>query len=334
MRTAEMLTEQLRNSGVDLCDVLLTPERFPEWSSVADAIPVEDLLLADPDIGTRNAPRVLRTGQIRGDQPLGELHAERRIWLAEMVLYWRRQFIEVSQQISPQDGFYQKSRAEWYFAVGHTAVRHVGIAMLEARVGQLTSILDFGCGFGRVLRTLHAAFPEAKLTACDINRDGVDFCAETFGATPVYSAVESKDIALEGPFDLIWAGSVFSHLSAPRWSDFLSFFESLLGPKGLLVFTTMGRRVAAGLRRNEFRWPMDEQMIEALLEGYGGEGYGYRDYPDVTWGLALVKPSWVCAELDKHAELRLLTFTEGGWGYQDVVSCMRADEHELARTGA
>jgi SAM-dependent methyltransferase len=251
-----------------------------------------------------------------------------------MVLFWRRRLIEVNQEISPLDGFH-KRMPKPYFQMGHRAVWRIRVAMLEARVTRLDNILDFGCGFGRVLRTFKAVFPDAKLTACDVNREAVDFCAQAFGAAPVYSAIESKDNApLESPFDLIWAGSVFSHLSAPRWTDFLSFFESLLGPKGLLVFTTMGRRVAAGLRRNEFRWPMDEQMIEALLEGYEGEGYGYRDYPNVTWGLALVKPSWVCAELDKHSQLRLLGLREHGWGYQDVVSCMRADEHELALTGA
>ena len=39
------------------------------------------------------------------------------------------------------------------------------------------SILDFGCGFGRVLRMLKAAYPEARLTAADVKREGVDFCA-------------------------------------------------------------------------------------------------------------------------------------------------------------
>ena len=57
-----------------------------------------------------------------------------------------------------------------------------------------------------------------------------------------------------------------------------------------------------------------------------------RSFPVGDRGLALAKPSWTCAELDKHTELRLLSLRERGWGHQDVVSCMRADAEELALT--
>jgi SAM-dependent methyltransferase len=330
------LTEQLRIGALDLCDLVLTPDRFPEWRSAAESIPLEALLVAEPDIGERNANRVLGTSQLGPGDTLGGLDDASRAWLAEMVLFWRRQMIEVSREISPKDGFHQKA-PDGYFRVGQKAVRRIRMAMLEAGVRELTSILDFGCGYGRVLRALSASFPEAKLTACDINRDGVDFCAETFGATPVYSASESKDIPLEGPFDLIWAGSVFSHLSAVRWTDFLGSFEALLAPRGLLVFTAQGHRTATAFRRREFPWLTQDrwvEMVESLISGFREQGFSYQDYPGANWGLALAKPWWICAELDRHPELRLLGIREHGWGYQDVVSCMRADAEERERTGA
>jgi SAM-dependent methyltransferase len=328
------IEEQLRAGALDLCDLVLTPDRFPEWRSPAESTPLEALLVAEPDIGERNAARVLRTGHVRPEDTLGDLDSERRAWLGEMVLFWRRQGLEPSKEISPNDGMYQKTTPNRYYSVGQTAVRRIRIAMLEARVNQLTSILDFGCGYGRVLRTLRVAFPDAKLTACDIERDRVDFCAEAFGATPVYSGIESKDVAFEGhgPFDLIWMGSVFSHLNAVRWRDFLSTFESLLSPGGLLVFTSQGRRVAEGLRRRDL-WDLDEKMVEKLLTGYDEHGFGFDNYPGYDRGLALAKPSWVCSELDQHPELRLLGLRERGWGIQDTVSCMRADAEELAFTG-
>jgi SAM-dependent methyltransferase len=332
VRNVTGLDEQLRAGALDICDLVLTPDRFPEWRSVAESTPIETLLVAEPDIGERNAARVLRTGQVRPDDTLGTLDSERRAWLGEMVLFWRRQGIEPSKEISPNDGMYKKTTPNAYFAVGQTAVRRIRIAMLEARVSHLTSILDFGCGYGRVLRALRVAFPDAKLTACDIERDRVDFCAEAFGATPVYSALESRDIALEGPFDLIWMGSVFSHLKAVRWRDFLSTFESLLTRGGLLVFTSQGRRVAEGLRRRDL-WDLSEEMTETLLSGYDEHGFGFDNYPGYDRGLSLAKPSWICAELDQHPELRLLGLRERGWGIQDAVSCVRADTQELRLTG-
>jgi SAM-dependent methyltransferase len=327
------LEEQLRAGALDLCDLVLNPGRFPEWRAVADSTPLDALLVAEPGIGERNAARVIRTGQVRPDGTLGMLDDEQRTWLGEMVLFWRRQMMEPSREISPNDPMYKKlSSADTYFTTGNTSVRRIKIAMLEARVSELTSILDFGCAYGRVLRTLKVAFPGAKLTACDTNRDAVDFCAEAFDATPVYSAGESKDVDFGGPFDLIWAGSVFSHLSAARWTDFLSTFGSLLVPRGLLVFTTQGRRVATALRRREFSWGISDEMTENLVSGFDDHGFGYEDFPAGDRGLALAKPAWTCAELDRHAELRLLSLRERGWGHQDVVSCMRADEQELALT--
>ena len=246
MQGVTALEEQLRAGALDLCDLVLNPDRYPEWRSVADSTPLEALLVAEPGIGERNAARVMRTGQVRPDDTLGMLDDERRAWLGEMVLFWRRQMMEPSREISPNDAMYKKLSSsaglspERYFTTGNTSVRRIKLAMLEARVSELTSILDFGCAYGRVLRTLKVAFPEAKLTACDTTREAVDFCAEAFGAIPVYSAGESKDVDFGGPFDLIWAGSVFSHLNAARWTDFLSTFESLLMPRGLLVFTTHG----------------------------------------------------------------------------------------------
>src|ERR1700729_3189423 len=76
---------------------------------------------------------------------------------------------------------------EGYLTTGEAALKAVRLAQLAGRVPDFTSILDLPCGHGRVTRWIRAAYPDAKLTACDILTDGVDFCADTFGAIPVYS---------------------------------------------------------------------------------------------------------------------------------------------------
>src|SRR5437870_5495298 len=81
-------------------------------------------------------------------------------------------------------------------------------ALTAAGKTDVRRILDLPCGHGRVLRVLKAAFPGAALTACDIDRDGVDFCASRFGAEPVYSVEDPGRIPVRGPFDLIWVGSL------------------------------------------------------------------------------------------------------------------------------
>lgn len=232
-----------------------------------------------------------------------------------------RDFIE---EISPDDRMH-KSNAP-YFPAGRIALRSVRLAMLEAGRHDFESILDFGCGFGRVLRMLKAAFPQASLTACDLRKDGVDFCARVFGATPVYSSRDPADIELEGPFDLIWCGSVFTHLNADQWATFLPFFESLLAPRGVLVFTTLGRFGAESLRTAEAAGGLSQEDNAQILRDYEQSGFGFSQ-PVQTgtrrrpMGTSLSKPSWVFAQIEKLPGMRLVSYNEGAWGRQDAVGC-------------
>jgi hypothetical protein len=83
--------------------------------------------------------------------------------------------------------------------------------MLAAGIETFTNILDLPCGHGRVLRHLQHAFPRAQLTACDVNMSATEFCARTFGATPVQGNESPQKIALKGNYDL---GRVAAH---PFW---------------------------------------------------------------------------------------------------------------------
>ena len=110
---------------------------------------------------------------------------------------------------------FQDSR-DHYFMV-EAAQRHVEAILGIAGAPEPQRILDFPCGHGRVLRYLRAAYPLAEITACDLNRDGVEFCAERLGAVPVMSSEDPADIRLAGEFDLIWCGSLLTHLDSGRW---------------------------------------------------------------------------------------------------------------------
>src|SRR5262245_27701876 len=123
-----------------------------------------------------------------------------------------------------------------YFLWGASALRCIRLAVDAVGKREVGRILDFPCGHGRVLRNLKAAYPAASLTACDIDRDGVDFCASTFGAQGVYSDDNLDTVHLDDGFDLIWVGSLFTHLPDARWPAFLKFLADRLAPEGLLVF--------------------------------------------------------------------------------------------------
>jgi SAM-dependent methyltransferase len=239
---------------------------------------------------------------------------------------------EVIRDASPRDVFYSDAFPDGYFRTGHRALQSIESALhsLPATHPQpgIERVLDFGCGYGRVLRYLRAAFPEAGITACDIETEAVDFCAATFGATPAYSTEDPHEAEIDGEFDLIWCGSVLTHLDSERWTQFLELFSSLLAQDGLLVFTTHGRRVADILRRSENgknRFRLEPDQVSELLSAYDQHGFGYQNYPlRQNYGFSLSAPSWVVNAIVSSPDLRLVALTEMGWVmFQDTVSCIK-----------
>lgn len=233
---------------------------------------------------------------------------------------------------------------QYYFRVGQSAIRLIRLALLAAGKTEVRSILDLPSGHGRVLRYLKVAFPGAELTACDILRDGVDFCAARFGATPVYSdLIPSAAMFSARRFDLIFCGSLLTHVDAPRWGDFLALFDALLEPGGVLVFTVHGPFVAYRMRAGEhygygaarrrglarflsslIGWEDGPSRIARLLRGYDSDGFGYLDDGSGTYGITLSKPSWVLTQVEHHPDLRMLAYLERGWDdHQDGVVCMK-----------
>ena len=109
---------------------------------------------------------------------------------------------EIERTISPRDAM----NDQWYQIVGQNAVEATAVACAAAKIRDVKRVLDLPCGHGRVLRHLVKLFPVAEFFACDLDRDGVDFCASTFGAQPVYSQENLLELTLPADLDVIWVG--------------------------------------------------------------------------------------------------------------------------------
>ena len=239
---------------------------------------------------------------------------------------FRRDVAPVERELAPGEGMLDARNLAHYFGVGQSALRCVKLALLASgrHPDAIRRILDLPCGHGRVLRTLRAAFPEAELVACDLLADGVEFCARAFGATPVPSSPGSDLPRVEGRFDLVWCGSLLTHLDAPRWTAFLSHFESLLAEGGLLLFTLHGRSVVERIRHG-WDYGLADDALRELVQGARARGFGYVPYPGQHgYGISLATRPWVLRLLERFPALRLLYFCERGWDdHQDVVACVR-----------
>jgi SAM-dependent methyltransferase len=224
--------------------------------------------------------------------------------------------------IAPGDHMWATG-AECYFDVGLSALQCVkrSAAMMDMVP---TSILDMPCGHGRVCRMLRAEYPNAHITVCDLDSSGVDFCAKQFAAEAVYSNEDIRKLTLERSFQLIWCGSLFTHLDEHRWRDFLLFFTDHLLPDGVLVFTTHGRQPIQWMQEGFFDYGLPKAEQRHLIDSWRTNQFGFVSPGNQAFGISLSSLSWVCAQVESIGSLKVIGVTEAGWaGHQDVFTCTR-----------
>jgi SAM-dependent methyltransferase len=237
-------------------------------------------------------------------------------------------FEMVDKTISNQDSMF-KGFHEHYFYVGNSALKCINsaIKISEKDPSGIKKILDLPSGYGRVLRWIRAEFPNAEISACDLDIGGVNFCAEQFGAKPVYSDKDPQKIICGDTFDLIWCGSLFTHLDSDHWVQFLKLFDSLLNPDGLLLFTTHGPYVVYRGQKG-FDYGLKPKPLRKIVSKYEGSGFGYINYDNNQgYGISVAKPWYVIKLLESVPKLKLLYYKEKGWDHhQDVVAYFK-DSH-------
>jgi SAM-dependent methyltransferase len=106
-------------------------------------------------------------------------------------------------------------------------------------------VLDFGCGAGRALRHFLGEAEVAELHGCEIDAPSVAWLeANLSPPLHVFRNEESPPLPLDGgSFDLIWAISVFTHLT-DHWAGWLLELHRLLRDEGLLIATILGPGLA------------------------------------------------------------------------------------------
>lgn len=278
----------------------------------------EGYLLLHPDVAIAVCSGIVDTGWQHFT-----LHgfAEGRKWVSR-----KDPLIGVSREVSPGDEMLVENETH-YFDVGESALHCIETALFAARreKNSVQTILDLPCGHGRVMRFLKKAFPEARLTACDLNRDGVDYCAKVFGATPVISEVDPRGIPLAEEFDLIWCGSLLTHLSEEHCASFFRLFQRVLRPGGILVFTSHGRHSESELVAGKHRYGLNDSQIAELLAIYRQRGFAYVDYAsDPGYGISLARPSYIMEHFVEPSGWQLIGYHEKGWDKrQDVISLQK-----------
>ncbi|HEV2098952.1 MAG TPA: class I SAM-dependent methyltransferase [Stellaceae bacterium] len=248
--------------------------------------------------------------------------------------------LQPNQDISQNDGMYW-GNGRHYFGVGRSAALALWTA-LSARLqyaggeAEPRIMLDFGCGHGRVARYIRAQFPQARVEVTDLNRDGVAWCVEHLGCHDAGNEIPS------GRYDLVWVGSVFTHLPEHTALDLLARLKLSLRPYGVLLYTTQGRLSAAtletyvsgngapinaglGLQRDAAA----EVLADFLSRHFGFRAYAHRH----DYGIAVGRLEWWSKKTCDDATIQLLA-QEGGWDtHQDILAFMRVPGLLQLQTG-
>lgn len=162
-------------------------------------------------------------------------------------------------------------------------------------------VLDFGCGAGRTLRHFTTEATEAEIWGCDIDERSVGWMAEHM-SPPFHVFVNEPEPPLDQPdssFDLIWAISVFTHLTS-SWSRWLSELHRLLRPDGLLLVTFMGRGMVEQIAQE----PWDERRF-GMNVIKAGQGW------DLGGPMVIHSPWWIEEHWGRAFEI--LSIAEDGF---------------------
>jgi SAM-dependent methyltransferase len=107
------------------------------------------------------------------------------------------------------------------------------------------SLLDWGCGCGRVLRHW-APLESTRVHGCDINPRMIEWCNENLA----FAEVAVNELAPPLPyadesFELAYAFSVMTHLSEDLQHAWVAECRRVLRPGGHFIFSTLGEHFVA-----------------------------------------------------------------------------------------
>ena len=256
----------------------------------------------------------------------------------QMLQHSLRHFREVNRSLSQ------------YFNVAlqqHNAAQQVFRRVLGAP-NATHRLLDFACGYGRLLRFLTLSIPPSQVWASEIQRDAVDFAVSEFGVHGILSDIDPQRFDPGIRFDFIWVASLFSHLPRHLFHGWLSRLVSLTAPGGIVCFSVhdeclLPARIPmptdgihfiatsenAELDGNAYGTTfVSEAFVRHAIEAACGSGHPYFR---VRRGLANEQDLYVVPRA-RSCDLRGLdAFRKGAWGWVD--ECRVSELGELYLRG-
>jgi len=266
---------------------------------------------------------------------------------------------ELSTRIHPNDQMLQHSLRHFH-EVNRSLSQYFNVALQQHNAAQQVfrlilgtpqpahRLLDFACGYGRLLRFLTLSVPRVQIWASEIQPRAVDFAVGEFGVHGILSHVEPERFAPGMQFDFIWVASLFSHLPRHLFHGWLSRLTSLLTPRGIVCFSVhdecllppripmppdgihfISSSENAELDANAYGTTfVSEAFVRSAIAGACGNDH---PYVRIKRGLANEQDVYVVPRSRDCPLSRLDAFRKGAWGWVD--ECRVSDAGELYLRG-
>jgi SAM-dependent methyltransferase len=173
-------------------------------------------------------------------------------------------------------------------------------ARLTGRSLETATVLDYGCGWGRLLRLMYRFCPPERIYGLDASEEALEICRATrlLGNLARCDYVP-RALPFEGvTFDLVYAFSVFTHLSERTAGAVLAAVRRRIRPDGLFVVTV--RPVEYWSVHPRYLWGTTPEQMRAQHAEHGFAFLPHDRAPidgDITYGdvsisLGYVREHW------------------------------------------
>ena len=132
---------------------------------------------------------------------------------------------------------------KWFLDSGKMAANCFKGALLDMDrpIESLSSVLDFGCGCGRVMRQWESVQGPA-FSGCDYNEKAIKWDQENLRFASFKKNNLQPPLPFGGAsFDFCYGISVFTHLPASSQRPWIEELHRVVAPNGILILTLSGR---------------------------------------------------------------------------------------------
>jgi SAM-dependent methyltransferase len=219
----------------------------------------------------------------------------------------------------------------------HAVALEGALATVGRTFRDANSVLDFGCGAGRVLpHVIERGRPDGRFAGFDVDAEAIAWAAAHHPrAEWAVSRALPPLPAEDDRFDLVYSISIFTHLDERTQRAWLQELARVLAPGGVALLTTHGDhafaecqsgRVVSNTRQCAQRIRVHGSLdAEGFIhEPYTRSRWIERDYPgvDPEFGMAFHSDGYIQRVWSEYFDVKgVLPQALGGW--QDIVVVQR-----------